>query len=572
MLLMVLFMVSAGTIMIDPVSAADWTVNSGSNSADIQAIIDGATSGDTINFQAGNYDDIKVLINKTLNLVGNGAVLNSVNSNNTYIFKIVASGDVDASGTTVQGFEFNLINNTEAKTSAYAIQLDRVQNILIKNVTSHDGKSGVYCGNVNNTIIENCTFTDAYNKAYSVNIMGGTNITVINSSFTGGMDAISMASGASHVTVDGNTFKDNLYAAFWGGGIVYITYINNLFDNWTYGGLAIEKAANLTSIINNTFINGNGDAIYIKNSNAHGDWTNITAIDISGNVFENITNGAAIGVDKEGIFHGSGTGDSIKGTNNTVKNVSNGYVCLYSTGSNLNFTMDSHINKADKTANVSISSSVSPSAIKTGDKVTYTVTVKNKGNGSVANVVVNDILKTSSYSSYATYISQGTYSNGNWNIGTLDAGNTVSLVVTATAIRSGVTTSQAALTGDNNITAKSTSLSKTINKYIKLSYKNIISASKVKKDKYVYLATQVTNYGKDKSGTVKIKITLPKGMKLVGINYPSVYNKNTKTWTVYVPAGKTYKLQVKAKMSTTGTKKVTFNINGKNYYKYIKGY
>ncbi|WP_248611901.1 right-handed parallel beta-helix repeat-containing protein [Methanobacterium alcaliphilum] len=569
---MVLFMVSAGTIMIDPVSAADWTVNSGSNSADIQAIIDGATSGDTINFQAGNYDDIKVLINKTLNLVGNGAVLNSVNSNNTYIFKIVASGDVDASGTTVQGFEFNLINNTEAKTSAYAIQLDRVQNILIKNVTSHDGKSGVYCGNVNNTIIENCTFTDAYNKAYSVNIMGGTNITVINSSFTGGMDAISMASGASHVTVDGNTFKDNLYAAFWGGGIVYITYINNLFDNWTYGGLAIEKAANLTSIINNTFINGNGDAIYIKNSNAHGDWTNITAIDISGNVFENITNGAAIGVDKEGIFHGSGTGDSIKGTNNTVKNVSNGYVCLYSTGSNLNFTMDSHINKADKTANVSISSSVSPSAIKTGDKVTYTVTVKNKGNGSVANVVVNDILKTSSYSSYATYISQGTYSNGNWNIGTLDAGNTVSLVVTATAIRSGVTTSQAALTGDNNITAKSTSLSKTINKYIKLSYKNIISASKVKKDKYVYLATQVTNYGKDKSGTVKIKITLPKGMKLVGINYPSVYNKNTKTWTVYVPAGKTYKLQVKAKMSTTGTKKVTFNINGKNYYKYIKGY
>jgi len=575
-LLMVFAIVSTGTALVGPVSAATLNVAAGSTSQQIQDIIDTAAIGDTIVFAPGEYNDIKIKINKTLDLMGNGAIIKGINETDTNIFTIIAEGDADGSNSKIEGFEFFLLNNnitsgSKTKSTGYAINLDRVNNVVVNNVTSHDGKAAVYNGNSFNTLIENCTFTDDYMKSYSVHIMGGENITVRNSTISGAMDAISIASGAKNVYVDGNTFLNNDFGAFFGGGISYITFINNIFDGFNEG-LAIEKSANLTSVINNTFINGNGDAIYIKNSDAHGPWTVITDIEIIGNVFQDIVNGAAIGIDKEGIFHAGGTGDSIIGRNNTVINVENGYVTLYSSGENLNFTMDSSLETPPVEANVSISSTVSSAAIKNGDKATYTVTVKNTGNGDATNVKVSDILKSYYFSSYTTYASQGTYSNGNWNIGTLGAGNTASLVLSATAVKSGLASSQAKVTADDNITATSNKIEKTINKNIKLSYSNSLSKTKVKRNSYVYTTTKVKNSGKDKSNTVKVKITLPKGTKIVNVGNAHVYNKNTKTWTFTIPAGKTYTFKTKIKATSKGTKKVVFNVNGKTQAKYFKVY
>ncbi len=573
---MVFAIVSTGTALVGPVSAATLNVAAGSTSQQIQDIIDTAAIGDTIVFAPGEYNDIKIKINKTLDLMGNGAIIKGINETDTNIFTIIAEGDADGSNSKIEGFEFFLLNNnitsgSKTKSTGYAINLDRVNNVVVNNVTSHDGKAAVYNGNSFNTLIENCTFTDDYMKSYSVHIMGGENITVRNSTISGAMDAISIASGAKNVYVDGNTFLNNDFGAFFGGGISYITFINNIFDGFNKG-LAIEKSANLTSVINNTFINGNGDAIYIKNSDAHGPWTVITDIEIIGNVFQDIVNGAAIGIDKEGIFHAGGTGDSIIGRNNTVINVENGYVTLYSSGENLNFTMDSSLETPPVEANVSISSTVSSAAIKNGDKATYTVTVKNTGNGDATNVKVSDILRSYYFSSYTTYASQGTYSNGNWNIGTLGAGNTASLVLSATAVKSGLASSQAKVTADDNITATSNKIEKTINKNIKLSYSNSLSKTKVKRNSYVYTTTKVKNSGKDKSNTVKVKITLPKGTKIVNVGNAHVYNKNTKTWTFTIPAGKTYTFKTKIKATSKGTKKVVFNVNGKTQAKYFKVY
>lgn len=563
--------------MANPVSAATvHQVAAGSTSATIQAVIDEAQSGDTINFAPGTYNDIKVKINKTLNLVGNGAIINGINESSTVIFNITADGD-DASGTTVQGFEFNLLNNnvtsgSKTVSTGYAINLDKVSNVVIRNVTSHNGKAGVYNGNAFNTLIENCTFDDKYLKGYAVNIMGGGNITVRNSTISGAMDGVSIASGATNVYIDSNKFLNNDYSTYFGGGISNITITNNVFDGFNEG-LALEKSANLTYILNNTFINGAGDAIYLKNTNACGSMI-INSIQIIGNIFKDII-GAAVGIDKtaagtNGNFSCIGTGNSIVGINNTVSNVSKGYVSLYSQGQDLNFTMDSSY-PTDK-ANLSVSSGVSPAAIKTGDKTLYTVTVTNRGTSSATNVKVNNILNPGFYSSYASYSSVGSYSNGVWNIGNLGAGETASLVISATALKSGTAVSQAAVSADNNINALSSTIQKTINKYIKLSYSNTVSSSKVKKGSYVLLASKVTNSGKDKSGTVKVKITLPKGMKLISTNCPSVYNKATKTWTFTVPAGKAYTFKVKAQVTSKGLKKVAFNDNGKIQYKYITGY
>ena len=240
-LVMVLAIVSTGSVMADPVSAATIPVTAGSTNAQIQALIDNAHSGDTISFAPGTYNDINLTINKTLNLIGNGAVLNSININNSVIFTITASGDVEGSGTTIQGFELKNLNSSFSSSTGYSILLDKVSNIVISNVTTHDGKSGIYSSCANNVLIKNCSLYCQYDnnkqsRPYAVNIMGGNNITLQNSTISGANDGISMASGATNVYVINNIISNCSYAAFWGGGISNITIANNLINNWSVEG------------------------------------------------------------------------------------------------------------------------------------------------------------------------------------------------------------------------------------------------------------------------------------------------------------------------------------------------
>ena len=101
---------STGTIMAAPASAATYNITTGSSSAQIQTILDQASNGDTINFQPGTYNGIDVVINKTLNLVGNGAIINGFNSTDN-IFTVTSNGTADGSGTMIMGFQFFPVNN-----------------------------------------------------------------------------------------------------------------------------------------------------------------------------------------------------------------------------------------------------------------------------------------------------------------------------------------------------------------------------------------------------------------------------------------------------------------------------
>ena len=234
--------------------------------------------------------------------------------------------------------------------------------------------------------------------------------------------------------------------------------------------------------------------------------------------------------------------------------------------------MDTGVPQAQPTvANVSISSATNPTVMKNGDKTTYTVTVKNTGNGNATNIIVTNILNNIYYSSQTSYSSIGTYSNGIWNIGTLSAGNTASLVITATALKAGVTTSQANLTADNNIKATANPITKTINKYVALSNSSTVSSSSVKVGKTVNLYTKISNTGKDGSGTITVQMILPKGMTQTSVNNAKNYNKSTKTWTFTMAAGNSYTFTSTAKVTTKGKHTVTFKVNGVTTTKTITG-
>ena len=66
---------------ISSASAATVDVNAGLDNSQIQALIDSANSGDTIQFLGSEYDNIALVINKTLNLVGanTGTIIKAIN-------------------------------------------------------------------------------------------------------------------------------------------------------------------------------------------------------------------------------------------------------------------------------------------------------------------------------------------------------------------------------------------------------------------------------------------------------------------------------------------------------------
>lgn len=209
--------------------------------------------------------------------------------------------------------------------------------------------------------------------------------------------------------------------------------------------------------------------------------------------------------------------------------------------------------------------------IKNGESLVYKLTIKNMNNRDATNVKIANILSPTYFSSSAKP-SQGSYSNGVWNIGTLKSGTSLTMYINVVSKKSGIVKSQAQVTGSNINTASSNTVQVTVNKNIKLAYTNSLSRSKVKVGNLVYLKTIISNTGKDSSDLVKVSMSLPSGLKRISTNYPAQFNKNSKLWTLKVQAGKTITLTTKVKVTNKGTKTIKFNNNGKTVKKSLIAY
>ena len=547
---------------ISSASAATVNVDSGLTNDQIQEKIDSAQSGDTIQFLGSEYNNISLVINKTLNLVGaaTGTVIKAI-SNESYIPKVAKDNDV--AGTS----SFYFLNTNGSSASGSSISGFNITSMATSTSDLNYYNSLIYALDVSGLKI--------YNNNLNFSSWG----VYIDSSKNGNANDI----------IYNNTIGNMTTTGILNFGSAYTVIANNTILNCSNHGIDVRHGWGPNATIYGNLIDTANEGIYLMHSAGHDVYNNtiknceLSSITAYGAADVNITNNT-MSNSFVGVMLASGFSNvNIQNNNYSLKSTQFPPTFPYyimvadsSTGSkttaNGTFT-----DSANQVSNISMSSSYASSSITNGKSTTYTVKVSNNGKGSASNINITKILPSSDFANCnVVAVSKGSFNaaTGTWNVGSLSSGSDALIVFTVTAKKAGSlsTIPSASYTdhGNKSLSASSTAL--TINKDIRLSYSTSVSSSKVKKGSYVYLGSTAKNSGIDRSGAVKIKITLPAGMKLISVNYPSVYNKATKTWTFTVPAGKAYTFKVKAQVTSKGIKKITFNDNGKIQYLNIRGY
>ena len=107
---------SANSVLQVNATTTTHNISAGSDTDTIQGVINNATAGDTVYFQAGTYKDINgVNITKQLNIVGAGEnqtnIYGSGDGKSNVIFNVVADNLTSPDGTTITGISFFMQQN-----------------------------------------------------------------------------------------------------------------------------------------------------------------------------------------------------------------------------------------------------------------------------------------------------------------------------------------------------------------------------------------------------------------------------------------------------------------------------
>ncbi|BBL61559.1 right-handed parallel beta-helix repeat-containing protein [Methanobrevibacter arboriphilus] len=569
-------LISVATIAAEDVNGSKVIdIDDGMDNDQIQAKIDdpNTENGDTLNFKGSNYNNINLIINKSLNFVSTvngGTTINTV-QNQSYLSNAVKSQNgsygvgsgINNINTTVAafyllsgsenssitGFNFKstLFNpgNSTSRSFSHILVIDTSNVNIIKN--NFDGAGvPIAIANSQNILVEENNITNS--SYYAINVRedeSGRNNIINKNNIINGYDGISVQCS--------NTLASNNYVynmANNGFGIWHSgsnsTLINNTADTFKYG-VFIKHGGGGDYIINNTWINASSWAVELQGTNTqiiNNSFYNMsTAIYqyakgasyyLSGNTFTNVTTKFAL---RDSILNGSYINTSSSIPNATVYNG----------------------------ANISISSKVSQSSIVNGKTVTYTILLSNNGDLAGKNLRISDIIPVGSkIVSYQA--SRGTFTNGTWNIETLGADGDALLTVTVQPVQKGTYSTNTEVSYDAGIepvmnTTEAKTLKLTVNPDVKLSYSASVSSNKVKVGKTAIISVKITNSGKDKSSPIKIYNKLPKSLKNVFVNYKSIF-KSSK-WQFSANGQKSIILKMKVKVTKKGILKVPIYANGK---------
>ena len=548
---------------ISSASAATYNVDVGSNNNDIQSIIDKASSGDTIQFLGSEYDNISLVINKTLNLVGaaTGTLIKAI-SNESYIPKVAADNDV--AGTAA----FYFLNTSGSSASGSSIS-----GFNITSMADSASNIGYY-----NSLI------------YSLDV-SGLKIYNNNLNFSSwGIYVDSGQNGNANDSIFNNTISNMITTGILNFGSANTVIANNTISNCSNHGIDVRHGWGPNAIIYGNLINGADEGIYLMHSSGHNVYNNtisnctLSSITAYGAANVNITNNT-MSNSFVGVLLASGFSNiNIQNNNYSLKSTLFPPTFPYyimvadsSTGSkttaNGTFT-----DSANLVSNISISSSYSNSSITNGKSTTYTVRVSNKGQGAASNINISNVLPSSNYTSYkVAAVSKGSFNSatGTWNLGNLSSGNDAMIVFTVTAKKAGsISTSPSASYidhGNKSLNASESTLN--VKKDIQTAYSYSLSSSKVKKGGYFFLTITMKNSGLDTSGLYTIQNKLSSAFTKVSTNQTSPFTFSSSKWTGYLGSGKTVTLKMKIKVNKKGKYTLPVIVNGNTKKTYtVTGY
>ena len=311
-------------ISVSAVAAEDATNNAtiivdGNDDVAIQAAIDNATAGTTIDLGSDKEYNINatVNVNKQVTLTGINVTLNgegqTKSGNDGSLYNGFINIDKDGSGATITGLSLVNVNANKEYTHAntlkgYGIQIaNGATGVLIDDCDFIDFNNGVYISSAPENIIRNCWFTGVSTLinnipggpkdrgSYGISIMRSKGNIIEYNTFYGPLcDGVSIASGSSNTIVRYNTFTGNAYGIYFGGA--------------STGGSLIED---------NDFINvGSFSASYYDKDLNQTVWDNFTDLpvisvqkssdnfEIKDNTFYANTNNVLIGANEANTAHG----------------------------------------------------------------------------------------------------------------------------------------------------------------------------------------------------------------------------------------------------------------------------
>ncbi len=197
---------------------------------------------------------------------------------------------------------------------------------------------------------------------------------------------------------------------------------------------------------------------------------------------------------------------------------------------------------------------INNNAPNVNSNVTFTLEATNNGPGDVTGVIVEDLLP-SGYTFLSATSSKGIYTSPNWNIGSLNAGEKVTLNITATVQLTGDYTNTATIRGDKSDSNPSNNTSS-----VTPNPKGIadLSITKTLVNNYAIAGSNTTftltvrNLGPSTANNILISDLIPDGYRLVSAT-PSVGTWNSPNWLINtLPSSQSQSLEIIATVNNIG--------------------
>ena len=220
---------------------------------------------------------------------------------------------------------------------------------------------------------------------------------------------------------------------------------------------------------------------------------------------------------------------------------------------------------------IAIYSSTNLNKVKNGEMVQYTITVINNGDKKLQNIQIRELIPN--FNVYSFSVTKGIFdkNNGIWTINSMNYGETTTLKISFKANKANTYKTSALLTGEG-FNLKSNEISLKVEDYVNISSINKLKSNKIKKNKDTFLISTIKNTGTKNSNYITVKFQLPKGLKILGKNYQSKFDKKTKVWKLKVPSKKSIQLKMKVKGVKKGKFKVVFMVHNKKQSSYLRVY